>query len=147
MQIARKMFDHTFHVLVKSESDCLVGVDFLEDHKCDPVFSKRKLMICDSVAIRFYYKKFEIPLNKVFLVVSQETISIPSGHSAVVPAFISECKRPSIALTALFEPNGRFNGNKALTAPDMLFNYSDEVISVVIENSDDGFVTCTKIPP
>ena len=28
VQIAEKVFDHTFHVLVKSESDCLAGLDF-----------------------------------------------------------------------------------------------------------------------
>ena len=47
VQIAEKVFDHTFHVLVKSESDCLIGLDFLEVHKCDPMFSKKKLLICD----------------------------------------------------------------------------------------------------
>ena len=40
VQIAEKVFDHTFHVLIKSESDCLIGLDFQEDHKCDPMFSK-----------------------------------------------------------------------------------------------------------
>ena len=138
------MFDHTFHALVKSESDCLIVLDFLEDHKCDPMFSKKKLLICDTVSVPLYHKKFEIPHNKVFRVVSQETISILSDHSAVVTAFIPAWKQPPIALAALFEPNGRFNGDKALTAPKMLFNYSEDVIAVVIENSGDEPVTLYK---
>ena len=72
VQIAKKVFDQTFHVLVKSESDCLIGLDFLEDHKCDPMFSKKKLLICDTASVPLYHKKFEIPYNKVFRVVSQD---------------------------------------------------------------------------
>ena len=121
-----------------------MGLDFLEDHKCDPMFSKKQLLICDSASVPLYHKKFEVPFNKVFLVVSQDTISIPSGHSAVVPAFIRDWKRPPIALAALFEPNERFNGGEALTAPDMFFNYSEDVIPVVVENSGDEPVTLYK---
>ena len=33
VKIAEKVFDHTFHVLVKCESDCLKGLDFPQDHK------------------------------------------------------------------------------------------------------------------
>ena len=91
-----------------------------------------------------HHKKFEIPYNKVFREVSQDTISIPSGHTAVVPAFFPDWKRPPMALAALFEPTGRFNGDKALTAPDMLFNYSGDVIPVVIEKSGDDPVTLYK---
>ena len=63
----------------------------------------------------------------------------------MVPAFIPDWKRPPIALlAALFEPNGRFNGDKAVTAPEMLFNYSEDVIPVVVENSGDEPVTLYK---
>ena len=103
-----------------------------------------KVLICNSVSVPLYHKKFDNPYDKVFCVVSQETISIPSGHSAVVPAIIPDWKRPPIALAALFEPNGRFNGDKALTAPHKLFNYREDVIPVVIENSGDESVTLYK---
>ena len=59
----------------------------------------------------------------------------------MLPAFIPDWKRPPIALAALFEPTGRFNGDKALTAAEMLINYSEDVIPVVIENSGDEPVT------
>ena len=144
VQIAEKLFDHTFHVLVKSESDCLIGLDFLEDRKCDPMFSKKKLLICDSASSHLYHKKFDIPHNKVFHVASQNTISIPSGHTEVVLVFIPGWKRPPIALAALFETNERFNGDKAFTAPDMLFNYSEDVFPVIVKNSGDEPVTLYK---
>ena len=144
VRIADRVYDHTFHVLVKSESDCLIGLDFLEDHKCDPLFSKKKLLISDSISVPLYHKKFEIPYNKVFRVVSQDTISIPSGHSVVVPAFIPDWKCPPIELVAAFEPNERFSGEKALMAPDMLFNLTADVIPVIIENSGDEPITVYK---
>ena len=90
VQIAEKVFDHTFHVCVKSGSECLVGFDFLEDHNCDSMFSKKKLLICDPVSVLVYDKNNEIHYNKVFRVVCQDTISIPSGHSAAVPAFVPD---------------------------------------------------------
>ena len=121
-----------------------MGLDFLEYHKCDPMFLKKKTLICDTVSVPLYHKKFELPYNKVFRVVPQDTISIPSGHTVVVSTFIPDRKRPPIALAALFEPNGRFNGDKALTAPVILFNYSEDVIPVVIENSGDEPVTLYK---
>ena len=49
-----------------------------------------------------------------------------------------------IALAALFEPNGRFKRRKALTGPDILFNYSEDVNPVVIEKSSDELVTLYK---
>ena len=39
------------------------------------------------------------------------------------------------------KPNDRFNGEKALTAPDLLFKLTEDVIPVVIENSGDESVT------
>ena len=33
-----KLLHHEFRVLEKSEADCLLGLDFLERHKCDTLF-------------------------------------------------------------------------------------------------------------
>ena len=134
VQIADKVFDHIFHVLIQSESDCLIV----------PLFSKKKLLICNSVSVPLYYKTFEIPDDRVFRVVSQNTKSTPSGHSVVVPAFFPDWKRPPIELAAAFEPNERFNGAMALTAPDMFFNLTEDMIPVVIENSVDEPVIVYK---
>ena len=42
MKIASLTFRHTFLVLEASEAECLLGIDFLETHKCDPTFSEMK---------------------------------------------------------------------------------------------------------
>ena len=47
-------------------------------------------------------------------------------------------------MTELFEPNGQFNGDNALTVLDVLFNYREGVNPVVIENPDDEAVTIYK---
>ena len=43
MKIASMTFRHAFLVLEASEAECLLGVDFLETQKCDPMFSEMKL--------------------------------------------------------------------------------------------------------
>ena len=44
----------------------------------------------------------------------------------------------------MFESNGRFNKEKALMAPELLFNYSKDVIPAVIDNSGDEPLTLNK---
>ena len=41
VSLGGRKFEHNFHVLAKSEADCLIGLDFLEDHYCDPLFMKK----------------------------------------------------------------------------------------------------------
>ena len=36
--IGPKSYEHEFCVLDKSEADCLLGLDFLETNKCNPLF-------------------------------------------------------------------------------------------------------------
>ena len=38
--IGHKHYKHDFHVLIDSEADCLVGLDFLRAHKSDRLFPK-----------------------------------------------------------------------------------------------------------
>ena len=38
-------FRHTFLVLEASEAECLLGLDSLETHKCDPRLSEMKLRL------------------------------------------------------------------------------------------------------
>ena len=40
ISLAGRKFEHNFHVVAKSEADSLIGLDFLEDHQCDPLFSQ-----------------------------------------------------------------------------------------------------------
>ena len=144
VRIGSKLFNHAFHVLVKSEADCLIGLDFLEDHKCDPLFSKKQLRIEDGSSVPLYHKTYEIPLGQVFRVVAQDTISIPAGYAMVVSASIPGWKRAPVELVGAFEPSRKFNGNHQITAPDMLFKLTGDSIPVVVENSTDTPITVYK---
>ena len=43
IQIGPKRYEHTFYVLLKAVSDCLMRLDFLETNKCDALFSEGEL--------------------------------------------------------------------------------------------------------
>ena len=45
ISLGRRKLEHNFHVLARSEADCLIGLDFLEDHQSDPLFSKKKMRV------------------------------------------------------------------------------------------------------
>ena len=51
ISLGGRKFEHNFHVLAKSEADCLIGLDFWEDHQCDPLFSKKKLRVNDDTFV------------------------------------------------------------------------------------------------
>ena len=38
ISLGGRIFEPNFHVLGMSEAYCLIGLNFLEDHQCDPVF-------------------------------------------------------------------------------------------------------------
>ena len=43
--IGPKHYEHEFHVLIDSEADCLVWIDFLRTNKLDLLFSKDLLRL------------------------------------------------------------------------------------------------------
>ena len=53
-----KKVEHKFHVLAKSEADCLIGLNFLEDRQCDPLISKKNLRLNDDTCVPLYHKVF-----------------------------------------------------------------------------------------
>ena len=55
-----RKFEHNFHVMAKSEADCLIGLDCLEDHHCDPLFWKKKLRMKDDTFVPLYHKVYTI---------------------------------------------------------------------------------------
>ena len=56
VKIGGKKVEQKFHISAKSEIDCLVGPNFLEDHHCDPLFSKKKLRLNDDTCVPLYHK-------------------------------------------------------------------------------------------
>ena len=134
LKVGEKCYEHEFHVLENSETECLLGLDFLEVNKCDPLFSRMELRLDPTHSVSMYHKKFEYYANTVFRVVATENTLVPAGHTKVLPAHIPQWKRPPTTLHAIFEPQDRFSPTEDISAPNILFNFSDEVIPIAIEN-------------
>ena len=92
--IGPKSHEHDFCVLDKSETDCLLGLDFLETNKCDPLFSCMKLKLDSNSFVPLYHKQFDYGNDNVFRVISTETLSVPPRHTRIIPAHIPNWKRP-----------------------------------------------------
>ena len=145
VKIAKNTYEHDFCVLDKSEADCLLGLDFLEKHKCDPLFSRMELKLDSGNAVPLYHKQFnDYGVDTIFRVVASETLSVPSGHVTIIPAYIPSFKRPPVQLCAVFEPKEKFDESNELSAPNVLFDLTEEVIPVAIDNRTDNDVTIYK---
>ena len=68
----RKLY-HIFHVLAKSEADCLIGLDFSEDHQRDPLFYK-KLRVNYDTFVSLCHKVYTTQTDQVFRVVSTDNV-------------------------------------------------------------------------
>ena len=144
ISLGGRKIEHNFHVLAKSKADCLIGLDFLEHHQCDPLFSKKKRRATDDAFVPLYHKVYTIQTDHVFRVVSTDIVWIPSGHSMIIPTHITGWKRPPIELAAVFEPHELFKVNKEVSADNVLFNFSEETIPVMVTNTGDEAVMIHK---
>ena len=139
--IGLKSYEHDFCVLDKSEADCLLGLDFLETNKCDPLFSCMKLKLDSNSFVPLYHKQFDYGNDNVFRVISTETLSVPPGHTRIIVAHIPNWKRPPIKVCALFEPRDNFESNIEVSAPNVVFDLTEEVIPIVIDNKTEEEIT------
>ena len=112
VKIGGMKFQHKLHVLAMFEADCLIGLHFLEDHQCDPSFSKMKLRLNDDTCVPFYQNVPSIQTDQVFRVVATDSLLVLASHSMIIPARIPGWKRPPIEL-ALF--SSRVNGVRQKT--------------------------------
>ena len=142
--IGPKSYEHDFCVLDKSEADCLLGLDFLETNKCDPLFSCMKLKLNSNSFVPLYHKQFDCGNDNVFRVISTETLSIPPGHTRIIPAHIPKWKRPPIQICTLFEAKDNFEPNNEVSAPSVLFDLTEEVIPIAIDNKTEEAITIYK---
>ena len=101
--IVSKHYEHDFHVLINSDADCPVGLDFLRTHKCDPLFSKHLLRSDFKNHVPLYNLYFNHEVNTAFRVIATETVSVPAGQALILPARKQEWKRPLTKIPALFE--------------------------------------------
>ena len=116
--IGPKSYEHDFCVLDESETDCLLGIDFRETIKCDPLFSCMKLKLDSNSFVPVYHKHFEYGHDNAFRVISTETLSVPPAHMRIIPAHMPNWKRPPIQVC---EPRDKFEPNNEVSAPNVFF--------------------------
>ena len=144
LTVGNKHYEHEFHVSETTETDCLLGVDFLESNQCDPLFSRMELRLDPSHSVRMCHKSFDYQTNTVFRVVATEITLVPADHTKILPAHIPNWKKPPVTLKAVFEPQSKVSNENEFLVPNILFNYSEEVIPIDLENKADTDVTIYK---
>ena len=142
--IGPKSYEHDFCVLDKSEADCLLGLDFLETNRCDPLFSCMKLKKDSNSFVQLYHKHYECCPDNVFRVISTETPSVPPGYTSIILAHIPDWKRPPIQVCALFETKNKFESNNEVSALNVLFDLTEKVIPIAIDNKTEEKITIYK---
>ena len=92
LKIGLRQYKHAFYVLEQLESDCLLGLDFLKDHKCDRLFSQDKLHFDEKTTVRLYHR--QPTTTTLFRVVESETVSVTPRKTMIVLAHMNDRKRP-----------------------------------------------------
>ena len=98
----------------------------------------------DNTQVPLYHCKIDVESSSAFRVVTTETVSVPAGHTMVVPAHIPDWKRPLEEMDAFFQPSSRFDETKDASASCILFNLSEEIFPVRMQNSGDETMTLYK---
>ena len=144
LTVGNKYYEHEFHVLENTETDCLLGTRFPGKNQCCPLFSRMELRLDRSHSVRLYHKTFDYHTNTVFRFVATETTLVPAGHTKILPAHIPNWKRPPVTLNAVFEPQSKVSTKNDFSVPNNLFNYSQEIIPIALKNEADNDVTIYK---
>ena len=79
-------YQQQFFELKSAETDCLLGLDFLEDNPCDALFSSTQRRFPNSQTIPLFnngYAPSDPSLEHV-KVIARKTISIPADHEALI---------------------------------------------------------------
>ena len=110
MKTASISFRHTFLVLEASGAECLLGLDFLEKQKCDPMFSKMKLRLNRGTSANFFYRTAPVQSwhYPVMRVVAREISFILSGHEAIILGEIDLNDHTLLKKAGIFEPSHFF---------------------------------------
>ena len=107
MKIVSRTFWRTFLVLEASEAECLLGLDFLETHKFDTMFSERKLRLNRGIATNLFYRTAPVQSwhYPVIRVVARETWYIPSGNEAIILGKTDLEDHTFLTKAGIFEPS------------------------------------------
>ena len=75
-----KSNEHDFCVLDKPEADCLLGLDFSETKKCDPLFSRTQLRIASHYFATLYRKQFGYGHDNFLSCLVWDPLGYPWSH-------------------------------------------------------------------
>ena len=129
-------FRHTFLVLDASEAECLLGLDFFETHKCDPMFSEMKLRLNRETSANLFHRTAPVQSwhYPVMRVVARETSFIPSGQEAIIPGEIDLDDHTLLTKAGIFEHSQSFCDKQNVLAFNILFELQDDAIPARIIN-------------
>ena len=82
--IVPKSYELDYCAIDKSEADCLLSLDFFESNKSYLLFSCMILQLDSHSFVPLCHKQFNYGHDKVFRVVSTETLSIPPVHTKII---------------------------------------------------------------
>ena len=122
----------------------MLGLDFFETNKCDALFSCLKLQLDSHSFVLLYHKQFDYGHDNVFRVVSIETLSIRPGHTKMFPTHIPNWKRLPKQVCELFEPKDKFEPTNEVSASNVFFDFTEEVIPKTIDDKSEKQVTMYK---
>ena len=104
-----------------------------------------ELKLDSGNSVPLYHKKFDdYGVDSIFRVFASETLSVPPGHVTLIPAHIPSFKCPPIPLCAGFEPKEKFDETNELSASNVLFDLSEEIIPIAIDNCTENDITIYK---
>ena len=133
IKIASMTFRHAFFVLEGSEAESLLGPDFLETHKCDPMFSEIKLRLNRNTSANLFHRTALVQSwhYPVMRVVARETSFIPSGHEAIILGKIDIDDHTLLQKAGIFETLQSFCDKRNVLAFNTLFELQEDDIQHV----------------
>ena len=136
MKIASMTFRHAFLVLETSEAECLLGLDFFETHKYDPMFPEMKLRLNRGTSPSLFHGTAPVQSwhYPVLRVVVRETSFIPSGHEAIIPGKIDLDDHTLLTKAGIFEPSQCFCDKQKVLAFNTLSELQEDAIPACIIN-------------
>ena len=134
ISLASNRYQQQFFVLKSSEAECLLGLDFLEDHQCDALFSSMQLRFPNSQTVPLFHnsKTPTEPSTDQVRVIARETTFIPAGYEAVILGELNTQSFPEKS-EGIFEPSPAFCEKYQLLAFSSLCE-SEEMIPARLIN-------------
>ena len=129
-------FRHTFLVLEASEAECLLSLDFLETHKCDPMFSEKKLRLNRDTSANIFHRTATVQCwhYPVMRVDDRETSFLPAGHEAIILGKNDFDDHTLLKKAGIFEPSQSFCDKQTVLAFNTLSELQQDAIPARILN-------------